>query len=119
MVPAVVAVAHHDDLVAVDQHLVIRCTLRVEARVEGVYRSDRTERRVAYGDGEQPAAPQDDQVVAMQLHDAALVHPGVLGVGDRGIAAPRDDGLLKVEHHRAQRGENLHRSAGTDLEGTT
>ena len=44
---------------------------------------DRLQLLVANLDGEQPPAPQDDQVVAVQLDDAAFVDAGVLHVGDR------------------------------------
>ena len=50
-------------------------------------RRDRAQLPVADVDGEEPPAPQDDEMVAVDLHDAAFVDAGVLHVRDGLVGA--------------------------------
>ena len=77
-----IAVPDHDHTVARDKHLVIPVTTRVHAGREGVDGVDGLKPAIARRDGEETSAAQDDEDVALHLHDAAFVDTGFLVIGD-------------------------------------
>jgi hypothetical protein len=89
---ALVRVADHDDRVAADQHLVVPGAARIDPRAVRIGRRRRREPVVAQAHGEEPAAAQDHEMIAVHFHDAAFVDAGRLhvrhGVG-RGILRRR------------------------------
>ena len=82
---AAVAVADHHHGVARDQHLVVPAAGRIAARRKRVDRRHRPQCLPVHVDGEQLAAPEHYQMLAMHLDDAAFVDAGRLGIGDRFI----------------------------------
>ena len=86
---AAIAVADDDDAVAREQHLVIPVAARADPRRKSVDRIDRPHAAAGQRDREQPAAAQDDQNVAADLDDAALVDIGFLRIGDARLGDAR------------------------------
>src|SRR5258708_38886050 len=80
---AFVAVSDHRDRVFRDEHLVVPGVTRIDLGPEGIRHRDRLQRAAANRDGEQSAASEHDQIIAMQLYDVAFIKAGVLSVGDR------------------------------------
>jgi len=78
-----VTVADDDDRAAGDQHFVVPRAAQINVLAPGIDRRHRSQLVVADPDEEQAPAPQDDQMFAVQFDDAALVHTGMLNVGDR------------------------------------
>lgn len=80
-----IAVADHHDGIAGDQHLVIPGPAARCARREGIDAVDRQQGLAMQVDGEQPAPAQHDQMVTVDLDDAAFVDASRLDIGDAGI----------------------------------
>ena len=120
-----VAVPDHDDPIAGDEQLIVPGGARVDARSERVHRGDRFQVVPTDGDREQATAAQDDQVIAVELHDAALVHARVLRVGDRVLGPVRERGVgddpgdrhcLELHHDGAERDIHLQGVRRSQLE---
>jgi hypothetical protein len=108
-----VAVADDDDPVAGDQHLVIPVAAARDSGREGVDRIDRPHPPAAKADGEQPAAAEDDEMLAADLDDVALVDARFLIVGDARL--PRGERLgerVDLVRNRGDRGASRRRHHG-------
>ena len=81
--PALVAVPHHDDRIAVDEHLVVPgvCAGSSSGAAPIDHRHRPSCWPIGQIDREQPPAPQHHQAIAMRLYDSALVDAGVLHIG--------------------------------------
>ncbi len=77
-----IAVADHGHRVAGHHHLVVPGAGRVDIRRVGVDGRHRQQLVAVHIDREQAPPAQDDQVLAMHLDNAALIHAGRLVVGD-------------------------------------
>jgi len=114
-----VAVADDDHHVAGDQHLVVPGVFRVDSRPVRVHRRDGPQVARAHPHGEETPAAQDDQVLAVHLHDSALVHPGVLHVGDGDARRPRGEHFRQVPRLAGAEAEaDPGRVAGRQRQGT-
>jgi hypothetical protein len=78
---------------------------RIDVGAESVHRRHRPQ--AADLDREEPAAPQDHEVLAMELDDAAFVDPGVLHVGDGVGRAFRGLGRRRGSGRRLERAGHL------------
>ena len=77
-----IAVADDGDRVPRDEHLVVPRAGGVDIRAKCFGRRHGLECAAGDVDGEEASPPQDDEVLAVQLDDSALVHARVLDIGD-------------------------------------
>ena len=78
-----VTIADHRHRIGRDEHLVVPGGIRIDVRAECVNRRERFQSTITNRDGEQAAAAQNHQMIAMKFDDAAFVHAGMLGICDR------------------------------------
>src|SRR6266851_3933108 len=77
-----ITVTNHRNGIFRHQHLVVPGIARIDVRSKGVNSGNWFQRVTANGHCEQAASAKHDQMIAMQLDDAAFIYAGVLNVGD-------------------------------------
>src|SRR5215470_8062795 len=77
-----VAIADYDDCVFRNQHLVVPGGCRVDIRAKSINAGDWSQSAIIDCNGEEAAATQNNQVIAMQLDDGAFINAGMLHIGD-------------------------------------
>ena len=92
--PALVREADHDHGVVAHQHLVVPRPARLDARAERIRHGNRRQLVALHAHGEEASPSKHDQVIAVDLDDAAVLEQRVVA----GVAVERE-----AEAGRAER----------------